>query len=256
MTETPGPAQHVKPYVHEGLNTKALHFSMGEMQSRMCITDPHALDLSYTRTMMGFLAFKPEPRQVAMVGLGGGSLAKFCYRHLPRTHIQVVEINPHVIALRDAFHVPPDDPRFKVLLADGADFVRQADACLEVLMVDGFDYDGQPAQLSSQRFYDDCQAALQPDGLLIVNLHSDHARFDIFVDRIRRSFDEVLLVTDGQDPSNTIAMAGKGKRFDTVLPRALRLPQGLKPAAVQQLLPGLGLIEAALAQRRRDRLDV
>jgi hypothetical protein len=27
------------------------------------------------------------------IGLGGGSLAKFCYRHLPNSRITVVEIN-------------------------------------------------------------------------------------------------------------------------------------------------------------------
>ena len=53
---------------------------------------------------------------------GGGSLAKFCYRHLPDTCITVVEINPHVIALRDEFKVPPDDRRFRVVEADGVHF--------------------------------------------------------------------------------------------------------------------------------------
>ena len=46
--------------------------------------------------MMGFLLFKPEPGNIAMIGLGGGSLAKFCHRDLPRSRIQAIEINPHV----------------------------------------------------------------------------------------------------------------------------------------------------------------
>lgn len=243
--------EHVRPYVDETLDTKALHFSMGEMQSRMSLSDPDALNLSYTRTMMGFLALKPEPAEIVMIGLGGGSLAKFCHRHLPRTRTVVVEINPHVMALRETFHVPRDGKRFKVLLGDGAEFVRRPDTHCDVLLVDGFDYDGQPAQLSSQRFYDDCHGALQPDGLLVVNLHSDHARFDIFVDRMRRNFEEVLLVADGHDPSNTIAMAGKARLFDAVAPRALRLPSDLQRAAAQQLLPGLALMERALLERRQ-----
>ncbi|MDE8344502.1 MAG: hypothetical protein POG24_11875, partial [Acidocella sp.] len=69
----------------------------------MNLDDPCALDLEYSRTMMGFLLFKPEPKHIAMVGLGGGSLAKFCHRYLPATRIEVVEINPHVLALRDEF---------------------------------------------------------------------------------------------------------------------------------------------------------
>ena len=122
MPETLDPGQHVKPFVYENLTSKALLFSICEIQSRMRLEDPYALDLEYTRTMMGFLLFQPDPKQIAMIGLGGGSLAKFCHRHLPRARIQVVEINPHVISLRDEFHVPPDDERFRVIHGDAEGF--------------------------------------------------------------------------------------------------------------------------------------
>ena len=52
------PAKHVRPYVHASANTKALHFSIHEIQSRMALADPYALDLEYTRTMMGFLLLR------------------------------------------------------------------------------------------------------------------------------------------------------------------------------------------------------
>ena len=53
--EADGPAsecadEHVRPYVHEGLDSKSMHFSICEIQSRMSLTDPDALDLEYTRT--------------------------------------------------------------------------------------------------------------------------------------------------------------------------------------------------------------
>ena len=60
--------------------------------------------------MMGFLLFIPSPARILMVGLGGGSLAKFCFRHLPDAAIDVVEINPHVIALRDDSGFRPTAP--------------------------------------------------------------------------------------------------------------------------------------------------
>jgi hypothetical protein len=88
--------------------------------------------------MMGFLLFIPEPRFMAMVGLGGGSLAKFCHRHLPKTRIQVVEINPYVIGLRDEFQVPPDSRRFAIVQGDGAAFVRSPASPCDVLLLDGY----------------------------------------------------------------------------------------------------------------------
>ena len=53
-------------------------------QSRMRAGAPDELVVDYTRTMLGALLLHPAPRRIGMVGLGGGSQAKFCLRHLPQ----------------------------------------------------------------------------------------------------------------------------------------------------------------------------
>jgi spermidine synthase len=247
----PDSAQHVKPFVFESLSSKALHFSISEIQSRMKLDDPNALDLEYTRTMMGFLLFKPQPATVAMIGLGGGSMAKFCHRYLPRSRILVVEINPHVIALRDEFKVPRDGARFSVIRGDGALFVRDSTTPIDVLLVDGFDSGGQPAKLSSQRFYDDCHDALQAGGIMVVNLHYGHRQYEVHVDRIRRSFDGAVLVVDDGDLSNSVVFAFKGNNLEPHRVGLARRPAGLEEAATQQLLAGFALIALALKDQRR-----
>lgn len=239
-------AQHVKPFVYESLSSKALHFSICEIQSRMKLDDPFELALEYTRTMMGFLMFIPDPDSIAMIGLGGGSLAKFCYRHLPRAHIQVVEINPHVIALRDEFHVPPDDERFNVIRGDGAHFVRHRPIRTQVLLVDGFDSDGLPARLSSQRFYDDCFASLQPGGVLVVNLHCGNHLYAKHMERLRRSFGGEVVVVEDIIMGNSIAFACKGLALHQHRIGVIRRPKALDPAAEGQLLAAFALIAFAL----------
>ena len=77
----------VEPFVQEDGHTRSLHFTRGELQSRMDKRQPWSLAVDYTRTMMAFLLLLPEPASIAMIGLGGGSLAKFCYRHLPDCRI-------------------------------------------------------------------------------------------------------------------------------------------------------------------------
>ena len=81
----------------------------------------------------------------------------------------------------------------------------------DVLLVDGFDLQGQPAQLSSQRFYDDCYHALGSDGLLVVNLCSRMEQKSI--SRIERSFDDRVLVVIPEDGENKIVFAVKGERL-------------------------------------------
>ena len=251
MPDTQDAAGHVKPYVHDSHNTRALHYSISEIQSRMLIDDPHVLDLDYTRTMMGFLLFHPQPRHIAMIGLGGGSLAKFCHRHLPRAQILVVEINPHVIALRDEFHVPCDDGRFRVVLGDGAQFVRYRSTRADVLMVDGFDDQGLPSRLCSQRFYDDCYEMLQPGGILVVNLHFGHVRFDLYLERMRRSFSDNVLVVDDGDGSNSIVFACKGHRIDLLAERVPQRPKDLDPEAAEQLRASFSRVAAARQHQAR-----
>ncbi len=249
MSEIINPAHHVKPFVYESLTTKALHFSISEIQSRMDLRDPYALDLEYTQTMMGFLLFLPQPQRIAMIGLGGGSLAKFCHRYLPCTHIQVVEINPHVIALREHFHVPPDDERFQVIHGDGVHFVRYRATRPDVLMVDGFDSNGLPARLSSQRFYDNCHEMLQPGGFMVANLHYGHRHYARHLDRIQCSFDGAVLVVDDSELSNSIVFACKGTAIDAAHAGVVRRPRGLDRSACEQLLGAFARVHRALRDR-------
>ena len=248
----PGTDDHVRPYVHDSLGSRSLHFSIGEIQSRMQLGAPDALDLDYTRTMMGLLLFKPQPQRIAMIGLGGGSLAKFCHRELPDAALVVVEINPHVIALRDTFQVPADSARFRVVQGDGAAFVRATDERFDVLMVDAFDADGMPAELGAQRFYDDAHDVLAPGGLLVVNLHAGHPHCPVYVERIQRSFggdlkaglDHVLRVNDA-DGSNAVIFASR----DGPLQRVSGAAGRRAPALVQSLAPpALAALQGAFAQ--------
>jgi spermidine synthase len=198
-------SEDCRPYVYETLYCKSLHFSALEVQSRMLKREPDKLALDYTRTMMGFLLFKPRPLHIAMIGLGGGSLAKFCYRELPHARIDVVEINPHVVALREEFQVPPDDERFRVHLEDGAHFVERSNRCLDVLLVDGYGLSGVPASLSSQAFYTQCRRALRDDALMVSNLHGVDT--DTHIARIRRSFTGTVFTVDETTCANQIVFA-------------------------------------------------
>jgi len=203
----------MKPYLTESDGILSLQFDEWSTQSEMSIDDTDELVIAYTRVIMSFLLLEPSPRHVAMIGLGGGSLAKYCYRHLPGTEITAVEINPDVIALRNEFAIPADDARFRVLLGDGAGWVADTASKPDVLIVDGFDADGLPAQLSSQRFYDDCFAALADNGIMVVNMWKDYPHYDEYLARISNSFAGNRVVVDAGDGFNQIVFAVKNTAF-------------------------------------------
>lgn len=200
----------LRPFVYEENDTLTLHFEVSAVQSKMRISSPdNFLALGYTRTMMGFLLFHAQPRHIGMIGLGGGSIPKYCYRFLPHAQISIAEINPEVIALRDRFCIPADDLRFRVHCEDGADFVYRHKDEFDVLIVDGFDLE-QPRQLCSPRFYDNCYEALAPNGILVVNLCED---IELLTSRICHSFQSNVRTVGGEDGDNVIVFASRGNVF-------------------------------------------
>jgi spermidine synthase len=228
--------RHEEPFIIDDGEGRSLHFTLGEIQSRMRPDRPDELQLDYTRTMMGFLLLAPRPRKVAMVGLGGGSLVKFCHRYLPAVHVTVVDNNPGVVALRGEFGIPDDDARLSVLVDDGAAFMATAAArAFDVLLVDGFDADGQPPQLCSQAFYDDCFRVLAPGGVLVVNLHADHPDHDLLVDRIDSSFKGNAMQVLARDRCNCVLFAARGRPVNLQAMRGLEGPAALNAQVRQQL---------------------
>lgn len=225
---------HAPFIAHDGA-IQSLHFSHAEVQSSMRLDRPDALQVDYTRTMMGFLLLQPRPRRIAMIGLGGGSLAKFCHRHLSETRMEVLEIDPRVIALRGRFGIPEDGERFCVLATDGAQWVREAAAGLDVLMVDGFDIDGQPPALCSQAFYDDCFRALAPGGVLVANLHHDHPAHPRFLERIGHAFRGNAMQVVSPEKGNCVVFAGRRRPVTLQALRSLAWATQVPQAAQREL---------------------
>ncbi|MGK2952219.1 MAG: polyamine aminopropyltransferase [Thiobacillus sp.] len=176
--------------VTEERGMRVLHLGSRAIQSAMRVSRPWDLELAYTRAMMGFLMFNPMPQDVLMIGLGGGSLAKFIRKQRPQTHITAVEIDPRVIAAaRTHFELPPDDDTLNVVEADGALYVRQHPGCADVILLDGFDAGNQVEALATQTFYAACRRALKPGGMLVVNLWGRDSEFKEYFARLARAFD-------------------------------------------------------------------
>lgn len=239
-----------KPVVHQHRRSLSLLFDVAAVQSEMHLDHPDHLTLAYTKAMMGFLLFNSDPKSIAMIGLGGGSLPKYCYRHLPHAAVLVVEKDPQVIALRDMFCIPADDARLQVLCQDGVDMVGQADAEYDILIVDGFDRQGQPPPLCSQSFYDACFSALTQDGIMVVNLLGDRPDVELYLDRIRCSFDDAVIAIDIPDSNNKIVFACKGALLDS--PDQLVIDK-LRQLEVQHDIALRLTAQNLLQQRRNDR---
>jgi spermidine synthase len=193
---------------------RSLHVGGEAIQSTMKLGDPFALALDYTRCMMAFLLLHPQPREALMIGLGGGSLAKFFHRHLPATRVRVVELDPRIVdTARAHFALPPDGARLKVEIGDGAEALSPQ--CCDVLMIDAYHDEAHVPKLASAAFYDAAYLALGTRGALVVNYMNDDPMFDQYLQRLEAAFGGAVLMMRALYDPNIIAFAYKG------LPREL-----------------------------------
>ncbi len=165
---------YAKPFVIDDGISRSLHFDFRSVQSEMLIGDPARLTFAYARKMMSFLLFKPDPRHIVIVGLGGGSLTRFCYNALPQTRLTTIEINADVLALADLFQIPADDWRHRVIHADAADYFAadagDDDGRADVVLIDGCDRWGTAPVFCDAAFYANLRQRMHPDGMLVVNM--------------------------------------------------------------------------------------
>ena len=210
--------------VTEERGLRTLHLGSRAIQSAMRVSRPWDLELAYTRAMMGFLMFNPLPQDVLMIGLGGGSLAKFIRKQRPQTRVTAVEIDPRVIAAAHThFEVPPDDEALAVVEADGALYVRQHPSSADVILLDGFDAGNQVEALATQTFYAACRRVLRPGGVLVVNLWGRDSEFAEYFARLARAFDGEVGWISVQNKTNVIVFAfneqGAAARLDAMRPQ-------------------------------------
>jgi spermidine synthase len=195
--------------VSDARGVRTLHVGGEAIQSAMRIDDPFALALDYTRCMMAFLLFHPEPREALMIGLGGGSLAKFFFKRFKQTSIRVVELDSRVLAAaREHFALPPDDERFRVEVGDGAEAL--APECCDLLVLDAFEDELHVPRLASAAFYDGAFLALREPGAMVVNFMDDDPRFDQTLARLERAFGGAVLLMKALTDPNVLAFAFKG----------------------------------------------
>jgi spermidine synthase len=195
--------------VSDARGVRTLHVGGEAIQSAMRINDPFALALDYTRCMMAFLLFHPEPREVLMIGLGGGSLAKFFYRSLRSTRVQVVELDERIVhAARTQFALPADNARLQVQIGDGVEALSPE--CCDVLVIDAFEDELHVPELASAEFYDGAFLALREPGALVVNFMNDDPKFDQTVQRLERAFGGAVILMPALYDPNIVGFAFRG----------------------------------------------
>jgi spermidine synthase len=199
-----------QPGIHfsEADGMRHLHVGGTAIQSAMLIEDPDDLALAYTQAMMAALLFQPEPNDIIMIGLGGGSMAKWVYKHLPKTRTAAIEVDFRVVsAAHRMFHLPIGRKRLRVLVGDGADYVSRHPHSADLIFLDAFVNHRQAPSIRTAAFYRSARAALKRDGVLAINFMSDDPGLRAYLRRLADAFDGRLACLRAIGEDNIVVFA-------------------------------------------------
>ena len=132
--------------------------------------NPRAVPVEYVRYALLGLAHHGRPGRVLMVGLGGGTFTTLVHRALPDVTVDAVEIDPVVVEAARAHFGLREDARYRVHVADAADWVARDRGTYDFVLLDAYAGEGIPSALASEAFFRAVARRLAPGGVVAINI--------------------------------------------------------------------------------------
>jgi peptide deformylase len=161
------------------------------IMSRIDLRDPLVLLGIYTQAMMLSLVWTSDPRNVYMLGFGGGRIPLVFHHYFPEVVIDGAELDPDVIEYAKRYFGVRLDERLKVATTDGRMHLAGLPEELryDIILVDCYTGVGDhPYQLSTVEFYEVCNSHLTDQGVVATNLIESDPLFERKRDTFLRSF--------------------------------------------------------------------
>lgn len=211
--------QQVPVEISEHNGIRSMHIGTDTTQSSMNIKDPFALELNYTKAMALSMLFSSSPNSILTIGLGGGSMPKFYFKHCQKCSITVLEVHQQVISAAYIYFELPSDPRLNVVRGDGISYMIDNNATYDILISDAFDEYGIPDVFTSEEYFSLCKSRLNAQGIFIINLWGSDTNTPSHINKINNIFNNLVLSVPSGNPGNIIVMAFKK------IPNEVRIPE-------------------------------
>jgi spermidine synthase len=169
-------------------------------QSEANLADPDDLPLLYTRAFTIAAIYPPQIKRVLVLGLGGGSIPVYLHRFLPEVTIDVVEIDPGIIAAAKKYFGVRETNRLHLFESDGRVFLNRHREPYDIIMVDVFSGSYIPFHMMTKEFYQLVRNRLNPHGVAALNIWPAEKLFASNVRTMKLAF-ESLDFFDSGDPT-------------------------------------------------------
>jgi spermidine synthase len=199
------------------------------VESIVDLKDPDALPVSYNRTMAVALTYPPAAKRILMIGLGAGSISTYLGRAMPDAQIDVVELDPGVIAAGKKYFGLRENDKVRFIESDGRVYLNRHKDQYDLILLDAFRELGIPFHMLTKEFYALVKDHLAPGGAVASNVAANTKLYVSTLVTLRAVFPTVDVYPDWADAKFTqaIAVAAPSPQPDTgtLLQRAAALQQ-------------------------------
>ncbi len=177
------------------------------LQSRLDLSQPQRLTMRNLEQLMAVLLFIPPPRQILLLGTGGGSLIHYLRYYLPRATIDALDIDAELVEkLLELRLLPPPGDGLSYIYDDAAAYLRRCNKSYDLVLVDIFSGAQSPRWLLQKEICESLFGLLGETGALAYNLLIDsETDFNRFYRNLRLVCGGKTLCMPVKDYANIIA---------------------------------------------------
>ncbi|MBA6302273.1 spermidine synthase [Colwellia sp. MB02u-14] len=213
---------------------------------------PHRLVFNYTKLIFSGLLLIEEPKNILIIGLGGGTMSNTLQQLYPTSKIINVEIDPAVVKVARKHFGFFENQHVSSVIQDGRIFIKRAlikKQQYDWIILDAFNGDYIPEHLLTQEFLQETKDLLSPKGILSANTFSvselyahESATYkkvfgDFYNVRNYKNTNRIILATKGQLPSFALINQRAKKLQSRLTPfnvDLLEVSQQMTPTSIEQ----------------------
>jgi spermidine synthase len=184
-------------------------------QSILDLNNPLKLIFPYSQAMLLALLWKTQPKNIYIIGFGGGTLPRILHHYFPNAIVESADIDATVVEVAQKFFGIQFNDRLKVAIQDGRQYLDEQNPTIknDIIIVDaGFGSGYMPYPLVTQEFYQLCKTHLSNTGVVAIHLFHKQEFNAAAVKTIQSVFAQVYICN--LDAGNSIAFATNASDLD------------------------------------------
>ncbi len=177
------------------------------IESMVDLKDADDLPVPYNRIMPVALAYPDAPRRILMIGLGAGSISTYLARAMPAAQIDVIELDPDVIAAGKKYFGLQETDKVHFIESDGRVYLNRHKELYDLILLDAFRELGIPFHLLTKEFDALVKEHLAPGGAMAWNVAANTKLYVSALATLRTVFPTVDVYPAWADAGEVQAIA-------------------------------------------------